>query len=173
MTKRQLIDRVMEANETAKPEFLAKFGEVELNEYLNHLQVLQTPRLSGEPDRYDRYFENCPSISVPMTHVPAAPFVDDYDTEMGYCEPARQEPTENQVHEETREVAFANSVERQFADVAEVAEESSDEFTDDFTEEYVEEFDENNAEPVAVGAGVADDASSFADNTEESESWLF
>jgi len=58
MTKRQLIDEIMGINRSAEPEFLARFSDEELNEYLEHLQVLRTPRLSGDPHRYDAYFEN-------------------------------------------------------------------------------------------------------------------
>ncbi len=173
MTKRQLIDRVMELNETAKPEFLAKFDDEDLNEYLNHLLVLQTPRLSGEKGRYDRYFVNCPSISVEARYVPAEPAVDAYDAELGYSEPVCEEtPAEEEELQETVAAAFVDSVQKQ---PAEEYEEPSDEFTEEFSHEYeeYEEFEESHAEPVAVGAGVADDASSFAENTEESENWLF
>lgn len=37
MSKRELIDSICEINKTAKPEFLAKFEEEDLNEYLEHL----------------------------------------------------------------------------------------------------------------------------------------
>jgi len=161
MTKRQLIDRVMELNETATPEFLAKFGGTELSDYFNHLLVLQTPRLSGDPSRYDRYFDNCPSISVPFKQMPAEHLVVDYP-EMDFSEPVcQQEPVAEEVHEAVEAVeeeAFAESVE--------------DQFTEEFTEE-IEEIEKKPAEPVAVGVGAADDASSFAESTEETESWLF
>jgi hypothetical protein len=62
MTKRQIIDKIMGINRSAQPEFLARFSDEELSEYLEHLQVLSSPRLSGDPHRYDTYFENCPAV---------------------------------------------------------------------------------------------------------------
>ena len=38
MNKRQLIDEIRKHNETAQPEFLVRFDEDALNQYLNHLQ---------------------------------------------------------------------------------------------------------------------------------------
>lgn len=64
MTKRELIDEIVTINRTAEPAFLAHFEDSELNEYLNHLRVLRQPRLTGNSRRYDRFFENCPKISV-------------------------------------------------------------------------------------------------------------
>ena len=64
MTKRQLIDEIMGINRSAQPEFLAHFSDEDLNEYLEHLKILRTPRLSGDPRRYDAYFENVPTIAV-------------------------------------------------------------------------------------------------------------
>jgi hypothetical protein len=40
MSKKDLIDRICEINKTAKPEFLAKFSEEDLNAYLEHLAKL-------------------------------------------------------------------------------------------------------------------------------------
>ena len=37
MTKRDIIDRVMDLNPSAKPEFLAEFSHQDLAEYLRHL----------------------------------------------------------------------------------------------------------------------------------------
>ncbi len=37
MTKREIIDRIMEINTSAKPEFLATFSRESLQEYLDHL----------------------------------------------------------------------------------------------------------------------------------------
>ncbi len=182
MTKRQLIDRVMELNETAKPEFLARFDEVDLNEYLNHLLVLQTPRLSGEKGRYDRYFANCPSISVEPRHIPAEQPVEEFveaeaeaEMETVCTEPVCEAPAEEELQEQevAAVVAVADSVQEQPVD--EYEKEPSDEFTEEFSNEYeeYEEFEEDHTEPVAVGAGVVEDSSSFAENTEESENWLF
>jgi hypothetical protein len=40
MSKRELIDCICEINKTAKAEFLAKFTEEELKNYLEHLMEL-------------------------------------------------------------------------------------------------------------------------------------
>jgi hypothetical protein len=40
MTKREIIDYIIEINRGAKPEFLAQFGEEDLDLYLEHLMEL-------------------------------------------------------------------------------------------------------------------------------------
>jgi hypothetical protein len=45
MDKRELIDCICEINRGAKPEFLAKFSEEELNAYLEHLMELDLQEL--------------------------------------------------------------------------------------------------------------------------------
>ena len=37
MTKREIIDHIMEINSSARPEFLATFSQESLQEYLDHL----------------------------------------------------------------------------------------------------------------------------------------
>jgi len=71
MTKRQLIDEIVTLNQTAEPGFLAKFDDGQLNEYLRHLRRARTPRLSGDPRRYDRYFRSCPPVPVARAAKPA------------------------------------------------------------------------------------------------------
>jgi hypothetical protein len=61
MTKRELIDEIVAINHTATPQFLARFQDDELDEYLGHLRVLARPRLSGNAERYEKYFRNCPT----------------------------------------------------------------------------------------------------------------
>ena len=56
MTKRQLIDEIVCINHTAQPAFLAQFDDGDLNAYLQHLHVLQVPRIQTTPSRYDKYF---------------------------------------------------------------------------------------------------------------------
>lgn len=56
MTKRQLIDEILERNTTADPGFLSRFNDEELDDYLNNLRRLQTPRLTGNAERYEKYF---------------------------------------------------------------------------------------------------------------------
>jgi hypothetical protein len=57
MTKRQLIDDIRTMNHSAHPSFLARFESDDLQRYLDHLHVARKPRLSGDPHRYDRYFQ--------------------------------------------------------------------------------------------------------------------
>lgn len=46
MDKKELIDRICQINKSAKPEFLAKFSERELNAYLQHLAELDLAEAS-------------------------------------------------------------------------------------------------------------------------------
>jgi len=77
MTKRQIIDEIITINRTAKPEFLAEFEGAELDRYLEHLQVIGTPRLSGDPHRFDKYFEDLPTIPAPRQAQAVAILEDD------------------------------------------------------------------------------------------------
>ncbi len=45
MSKRELIDCICEINKTAKAEFLARFSEEELKQYLEHLMELDLEEL--------------------------------------------------------------------------------------------------------------------------------
>lgn len=57
MTKRELIDEIMNFNRTAEPEFLARFDDADLDEYLQHLRSLSRQVLVGDSSRYARYFD--------------------------------------------------------------------------------------------------------------------
>ncbi len=57
MTKRELIDEILDRNHTAQPEFLAQFRESELGKYLKNLDLARQPRLTGDASRYDKYFQ--------------------------------------------------------------------------------------------------------------------
>jgi len=46
MSKRELIDYICEINRGAKPEFLARFSEEDLNTYLEHLMELDLEALA-------------------------------------------------------------------------------------------------------------------------------
>ena len=46
MSKRELIDCICEINKTARPEFLARFSEEDLNNYLEHLMELDLEELA-------------------------------------------------------------------------------------------------------------------------------
>ncbi len=71
MTKRETIDEIVCVNQSADPAFLALFGEDELEKYLQRLRMIQTPRLQGDRRRFDKYFENCPTIScAPRSTMP-------------------------------------------------------------------------------------------------------
>ncbi len=45
MDKNELIECIREVNKSAKPEFLARFSEEELNAYLEHLMELDLAEL--------------------------------------------------------------------------------------------------------------------------------
>ena len=46
MSKRELIDCICEINKTARPEFLARFTEDDLNNYLENLMELDLEELA-------------------------------------------------------------------------------------------------------------------------------
>ena len=79
MTKRQLIDEIVGINRTAEPRFLARFDDEELGQYLDHLRRAQTPRLSGDPHRYDKYFRNLPTVGCRPSRQGAVAAVFDAD----------------------------------------------------------------------------------------------
>jgi hypothetical protein len=60
MTKREMIDEILAINASAEPQFLARFADDQIFQYLTHLRVLSTPRLTGNADRYEKYFRNLP-----------------------------------------------------------------------------------------------------------------
>ena len=76
MTKRQLIDEILERNTTADVEFLARFDDSELDDYLTNLRRLQTPRLTGDASRYEKYFQ---------FNIPARPVVPPQSAQRDVC----------------------------------------------------------------------------------------
>jgi hypothetical protein len=56
MTKRALIDEILARNPSAEAAFLACFPEEDLREYLHHLEMLSSPRMTGDASRYEKYF---------------------------------------------------------------------------------------------------------------------
>ena len=67
MTKRQLIDEIITRNRSAQPSFLARFDAQDLQDYLDHLCVTTQPRLRGDPNRYDKYFQVSPIAATSAT----------------------------------------------------------------------------------------------------------
>ena len=57
MTKRELIDEIAAINRSADPAFLAKFDDVELLEYLDHLQYTKQLNLTDTQPRWDRHLQ--------------------------------------------------------------------------------------------------------------------
>lgn len=47
MTKRQIIDEILDLNQSADPGFLARFDDEELSDYLAHLRIAAAPRQQG------------------------------------------------------------------------------------------------------------------------------
>jgi len=66
MTKRQLIDEIITANQTAEPSFLAQFDDSDLREYLRHLRWAKLPRLTGNVRQYEKYFKSRSRVSTPQ-----------------------------------------------------------------------------------------------------------
>ena len=50
MTKREIINDIMEINLSAGAGFLSRFSDDELGDYLRHLQVLEPPRMTYDGD---------------------------------------------------------------------------------------------------------------------------
>ena len=57
MTKRELIDGILQFNRTADPEFLSQFDNVELAEYLDHLQQAERVAIARGPSLWADTFE--------------------------------------------------------------------------------------------------------------------
>lgn len=76
MTKRQLIEEITDLNPTAKPSFLAEFGDRDLAEYLRHLRWVCPPRRSlHEGRRWSlraRRASDSPPREVPASTDPPA-----------------------------------------------------------------------------------------------------
>ncbi len=52
MTKRQLIEEITHLNPTARPAFLAGFGDDDLAEYLQHLRWVSRPQQPPDQERF-------------------------------------------------------------------------------------------------------------------------
>lgn len=80
MTKRELIDAIVDLNPTAMPEFLARFSDLALREYYEHLDAARQPRLAGETQRYEQYFHEPPTRTSPVSETLAVEqMADDLD----------------------------------------------------------------------------------------------
>jgi hypothetical protein len=78
MTKRELIDEIIEANPTADAGFLAQFSTEDLHGYLHRLDARLVPHLMGNAERFDHYFHwtegaisESLSVQAPPTEAPA------------------------------------------------------------------------------------------------------
>lgn len=105
MTKRQLIDEIVSINQSARPAFLAGFGDDELNEYLRHLQVTRKPRLSGNWRQYEKYFTDLPApvarrVSGRIVSGPATEPAAGEDSSL-FVPETQDKETESPVHGET------------------------------------------------------------------------
>jgi len=57
MTKREIINGILQFNRTAEPEFLSKFDNVELAEYLDHLEPAEPAAALRGPSPWEGTFE--------------------------------------------------------------------------------------------------------------------
>ena len=90
MTKRQLIDEIISINRTAQPSFLARFNEIDLDEYLRHLIGAKTSRLSGDYTRYRKYFQadgTASTMSTDRCEPSASPALGAYQAEPANLQP--------------------------------------------------------------------------------------
>jgi len=88
MTKRQLIDEILEINHGAEAAFLAQFEDMELTEYLQHLVDTQEPRLCETAGVYEPV-----ELSPPELDPDQPPFILDENGDevvVGEPEPAVQ-----------------------------------------------------------------------------------
>lgn len=91
MTKRQMIDEIMALNTTAGPEFLARFQDDDLGQYLRHLQAARSPRLSGDPHRFDKYFATPRKTAIGVVAIAASDEVHQVEKEALLRPPNPQE----------------------------------------------------------------------------------
>jgi len=65
MTKRELIDGILQFNRTADPEFLSRFDNIELAEYLDHLEQAERSALARtrNPWAHDFAYESVPEYA--------------------------------------------------------------------------------------------------------------
>jgi len=59
MTKREIIDEIMEINLSAGAGFLSRFSDDELSEYLRHLRVVDSPRMTYGADSHPQEVAVC------------------------------------------------------------------------------------------------------------------
>ncbi len=87
MTKRQLIDTIVEMNPTARPAFLAQFGDEDLNEYLEHLRMAARPRPTQARSGWASEGRRAPAGGMGRPVAPSRP------VETVAPRPVRAEPT--------------------------------------------------------------------------------
>ncbi|MHC4986629.1 MAG: hypothetical protein ACYTFO_10805 [Planctomycetota bacterium] len=100
MTKRDIIDQIIESNPGARPEFLADFDPAELRLYLSKLNILKQPRQplksswaarqESEPKLESRPDESKQTIEVPSPCPAASPPRE--TGRMGLYRPAEPKP---------------------------------------------------------------------------------
>ncbi len=66
MTKREIINDIMEINLSAGAEFLSRFSDNELNEYLQHLHILREPRMTYGGDLQTQEDAACKGHATPV-----------------------------------------------------------------------------------------------------------
>ena len=203
MTKRELIDRIVEINRSASPGFLARFDDNQLDEYLAHLKVLETPRLSGNAARYEKYFQDCPTIhaarplwrtdSSAVEEVPVDD-LDDEDYPATFEDDEADELVEQPVGTAERERLYAEPDDDEAYDddpeewpeetsvsvgpllARRLPEDDPDDEVDEPEEPHEPRADAEREPDVAVAAAAAETdpaGPSFAHSEENPESWLY
>ncbi len=64
MTKRDIIDEILDANPTSDAGFLAQFDEADLMDYLHRLHDRLVPTLIGSSERYSHHFRHTDGMLV-------------------------------------------------------------------------------------------------------------
>jgi hypothetical protein len=114
MTKRELIDAIADINPTAMPEFLARFSDLALREYYEHLYAAQRPRQAATRERYEQYFSEPPTQASPPSAMVAVEHVaadlDDTDDELTAAIAARAHRTASRLLDAAGASADAESI---------------------------------------------------------------
>ena len=157
MTKRQLIDRITTINVSAHPSFLASFDEDDLQAYLEHLHVLQQPRLSGGPGRFEKYFAPAPRPQF----IYDTPTDADKAEILCHDEPLSADHEGEETGTDTGRFDVANELD------------SYQSPRPDARSEDDGSSPERPLAPVMAGAREADKSQSHASADDESDTWLF
>lgn len=173
MTKRQLIDQILQVNSTVDPGFLARFEQDELDAYLRHLHQARLPRLAGDPHRFDHYFHDAAKVSWQPAETQAVAVAEPPDDEeLHYASDAESDVGgEDAASDDGLYVSEESGALYDAGDMGVVRSANSPVVAsaDDLDLSYVPAGRAEQSDPPAD----TQKDSSFADVEEEAEAWLF